>query len=253
MMNEKIDIRGYTVLVQQDECAENPLEEDSTEPPLWVFDGDRVTGYNNPPGIPELVKLIPDHLFGRGNRGALLKALPMTLRVLARDLRDNNESLKDLYARVLEEQWPEPDRSWTEAETHFECLARLCDLAGVHYAVQESVGYSQGDIRLLMAIATPDWETIVGAPKETHVQQCEDACNLYGSWVWGDVYGITKITDPRGKEILDSTLRTFYGTDHEASGLLEAAGDIIEGYEWFCEQEAREALFWAARDVLTTV
>lgn len=247
---ETIDIDGYQVEIAHDESPSNPLEEFDCEPPTLVY-YEGLDRYNNPPDINYLVRKIPAEQFARGQRVRLIRDyLNVSLREFVQHRRYSELSVRDAFAELLGEQCPEPDyRSWPT--DYFETLESLANLAGIpcHYAT--SRGYCQGDSALVIVFATPEWAAKVGAPAESLAGQCEGAFDLYTAWAWGDVYGISEITDPDGNEVEDASVWGFYGSDHEESGLLDNARESIAYHKKQTALEEAEASIWAVRDTVT--
>lgn len=142
-------------------------------------------------------------------------------------------------------------RSYFYAREYFELLAWVCDQAGIACHWEESTGYCQGHYALVFAAALPQWAAGVGAPKKSHKDQCRHACELYGYWAWGDVFGVVEITDPDGHEIPDASVWGFYGTDPEDSGLLDHCRTMKSWWQGEREKESAESFAMACRDILT--
>jgi hypothetical protein len=262
MNTETIEYKDYTIHIEQDTRASNPFEDWDCEPPLLVYYDGCLTKYGDVPDFSDLVALIPEVHFSRGNRVGLIKGLlDCTLREFAEEHKQYFYT-PDTFATLLSEQCPEPGHSWGDAAAHFETLEVLCKLAGVPCYHGQSNGYCQGNSALVIAFATDDWATKVGAPAHTLHDQCKGAFDLYTAWAWGDCYGISRIEDPDGNEIEGGSCWGFYGSDHEESGLLiEARGtidaDIRLGIIARAAEERAEAkeraerAFWEARDTVT--
>lgn len=58
-------------------------------------------------------------------------------------------------------------------------------VTGCEVVTLKTYGYSQGDVCISFAIATPEWLQLTGASGITP-QDCQDLA----SWVWGDVYEV---------------------------------------------------------------
>lgn len=252
MNTETIEINDYKVVIAMDTCPINPFEDWDCLPPLLTYHED-ITTYGNVPDMEDLVKMIPDEYFARGKRVANIKReLNCTIREFQEYMRLTGDGVRGTFAYFLEHmQCPKPDyRSWRTATAYFECLEWLCGLAGVPCYYTESHGYSQRDSALVMAFATPEWVKKVGTTGDLE-KQCKDACELYGHWAWGDVYGIADIIDPDGHSIEDASVWGFYGPDHEKSGLLENAKESIEYHKRQRIKEEAEARAMACRDIVT--
>jgi hypothetical protein len=265
MTIETIEIDGYTANIdQQTDHASNPWEDGDCEPPLLAFN-DSLTSYGAP-SIGDLVAMIPESHFARHNRVELIREfLPdLSLKEFVENLRYYGGDVRERFAEELQKEFGEPNRrsGWTYASEYFDLLESLAKLAGVPCFLGQSNGYCQGDSALVLVFATPDWADLVGAPEETHEEQCKNAFDLYGAYLWGDVYGVSSITDPDGEDIEDGSCWDFYGGDHEKSGLLDYARSTVrtdqvlaerarvaqQAYE---EKESKERAFWEARDLVT--
>lgn len=58
-------------------------------------------------------------------------------------------------------------------------------VTGYEVVALKTIGYSQGDVCISFAIATPEWLQLTGASGITP-QDCQDLA----SWIWGDVYEV---------------------------------------------------------------
>lgn len=227
--------KKYTIKIEQDESPSNPFEEWDCEPALLVYSYDhhrgRLDTYQNAPeNLADIIRLLPDTMFARGNRVRIIKGhLPdCSLKEFADFKRYHGYDSRDAFAEWLTDRMGATPEGWRSADYWFNTVDVILKEAGIACHNTESHGYSQGDTVKLLAIATPAWAELVGAPADSLEKQCESACKLYGAWVWGDVYGIAKILDPNGEEIEDGSVWSFYGSDHDASGLMESARGIIE-------------------------
>jgi hypothetical protein len=268
MNTETIEYRDYTIHIEQDTDACNPFTDFDCEPPLLVYYDGCLTKYGDAPDIGDLVDLIPDHHFSRGNRVKLIREwLNVSLREFAEERKYYGRPVREQFAESLSEQCPNPEvargRGWgSDATAYFEALESLCKLAKVPFYYGQSNGYSQGDSALVIAFAMPAWAKMVGAPEHTLESQCKGAFDLYSAWAWGDCYGISSIEDPEGNEIEEGSCWGFYGDDHEKSGLLPDARATIDADiklaviakaedERAKIKEQEECATWEARDTVT--
>jgi hypothetical protein len=122
----------------------------------------------------------------------------------------------------------------------FDRLAYLWQLAGFASLSTTVKGYCQGDIAHVLAVQTPAWLDMTGAPKRTKKDNRESDIwsnvKTYAAWAFGDVYGFT-CEDSDGNTLDDASVWGFYGTDHESSGLLEYAQNAID-----CEIKHRQQI-----------
>jgi len=236
MNTETLEYKGYKITVAQDEFAENPFESWDCEPPLIAYYGDFKAYQGAPETIGDVVRLLPDACFERGQRVALIKAmLNLSLREFVEYMRDYRSwderksisEIRDAIIAAIEEQVGSTPSGWRSAIEWFELAESLLKWAGIECLNTQSNGYSQGDSTLVLAIATPEWCNKVGVSKENEAGACKCAVDLYSAWAWGDVYGVSAI-HALGEEIDDGSCWGFYGRDHEESGLLEHARDAID-------------------------
>lgn len=252
MNTDTIKIDGFTVTIANDEHADNPFESWDCEPALLAYSGDRHGGFstyqNAPACMADFVALLPDSCFERGKRLALLEEFKPAnfgwrkwLKEFAECKDRHGHTDRDALAQILAEEHGEKPEGWRGAGEWFDCAEALLTFAGIPFHSTESHGYCQGDTVKLLAIATPGWVKLVGAPVDSLERQCEAACKLYGAWAWGDVYGILSIHAPgsvdedgdeiEGEELEEGSVWGFYGNDHEESGLLESARETIQAYQ----------------------
>lgn len=219
-MTDTINIDGYTVTIETEYCPENPFEAWDCEPPLLAC-YDRPTAYNGAPEtVADVLDLLPASAWDRANRAKLAEHLPTTLKEWAEERRTSHDA-RGAYTRLCEYHYGErlsdsDGMGWA---------AGTLNAHGIPALSTVSRGYSQGDATPLLVIATPEWVEMVGAPDPA--AQLQSAADLYGAWAWGDVYGVSEITDPDGDPLADCSCGGFYGSDHEASGLLDFARESI--------------------------
>lgn len=231
-MKETIEYKGYTIKVEQDDSPLNPFEEWDCEPPIITYYGGR-HGYAKsycgaPETLGEIISLMPDSCFDRGKRVKLIKDhLDCSLKEFAETHRDYGD-VKDAFRQLATEQYDIKPSGWRSATEWFEMAEALLNEAGIQCYNGQSNGYSQGDSTLVLAIATPEWIEKSGIKDEHIASALEGAFKLYGYWAWGDVYGISKIIDPDGNELVDGSVWGFFGSNHEESGLLESARGTID-------------------------
>jgi hypothetical protein len=248
MNTETLEYKGYKITVAQDDSPENPFESWDCEPPLITYYGGRheyAKSYQGAPKtIGDVVRLMPDACFDRGQRVALIKAMlpKYTLREFAEYTRDNSAwsergseaETRETFIALCNERVQQVPHGWGDAIEWFEMAESLLKWAGIECLNTESNGYCQGDSTLVMAIATPEWVQLVGAPADSLPRQLQCAVDLYSAWAWGDVYGVSAIhapsedEDEEGEELDDGSCWGFYGRDHEESGLMEHARDAID-------------------------
>ena len=243
MNTETIEIDGYKVTIAQDEGPENPFEAWDCEPPLLTYYGGRhgyVKAYcDAPETLCEILHMLPAETWERGKRVEFFNEFmsdKFTLREFAEE-KHRQGSLFNAVADLLGGEYGERPNYWGAAITWFEFAEAILKFAGVPCLYAQSNGYSQGDTTLCLVVLTPEWFQKSGASHENAADIMQSAVDLYSTWAWGDVYGISSITAPgpideygeetEGEEIEDGSVWGFYGSDHEKSGLLESARESI--------------------------
>jgi len=232
MDKEIIEYKGYKIRVERDDCPINPFEEWDCEPPFLTYYGGSMHGYAKsysgaPETIGEVMNLLPDCAFARGARVKLIKSLDVTMREFAEE-RNGCYAIRTIAADILNERLGERPSGWRSAKEWFDAVSELLTVNGIQCYSGQSNGYCQGDTSLVLVIATPEWIKESGISEEHIASALEGTFKLYGYWAWGDVYGIAKIIDPEGNEMDDGSVWGFFGSNHEDSGLLEAARGTIE-------------------------
>jgi hypothetical protein len=244
------DLPGYAVTVEYDESPQNPFESWDGEPPLAYF-SERWNG----PNAEDVFECIPEAFATKQYKKILAAVGDYTgdREGVRRDYAENRLNTGITRHGALREAFQEVDlpSGWRTAEEYIELLETLASIAGIAYLSRVSSGYSQGDAARLFAFASPEWVKLTGAPEDSHAAQLSTACNLWTAWAWGDVYGIAEITGPDGEEIEDASVWGYYGSDHDASGLVDAARDAIASHEQFRAREAEAAHDAACRDIAT--
>lgn len=230
MITETIPYNGCKILAHVDETPENPFTAWDCEPALLVYSDNHVTSYNGAPEtLREVLHMLPADTWERGKRQAFLKEFlspHFTMREIAEESRRFG-CLFDAVDGLLSGQFDSAPLGWRSAQEWFDLAKSLLAFGGITAHYDQSTGSCQGDIALCLAIATPEWLKITGAPQdETLKGQLEGAIELYGNWAWGHVYGFT-LENSEGDEMQGSCWG-FYGYDHDKSGLLEAAQGEID-------------------------
>lgn len=262
MNTDTLTIDGYTVTIEQDGCPENPFEAWDCATPLLTYYGGRhgdFKSYNGPKSISEIIGLIPwsfaEHEqaypgtlfdgtrtispapspFERGRRVQTIKNfLGVSMKEFAEAKRYEYfvpGSVRDCIAYALTEQLGKVPTNWSDAKQWFETAESLLKEAGIPCLYQESRGHCQGECTLCLVLLTDEWFKKTGARRDNAKEICQSTINLYSAWAWGDVYGVSEITDPDGNELDDGSCWGFYGSDHEESGLLDHARSIIEHHK----------------------
>ncbi len=266
MNSETIDLpHGYKAEIAIDESPENPFWAFDCDPPIAVY-YDRHFGH--PCGrkedsitLADLFDLLPESRFrSRAGRGAIADAAGVDLGEVETPEKGNRTP--EAWRWAIREALPETPGYYSSVSDYFDCMEAVAGLAGVPCYRGESRGYSQGDWAAVFVAATPAWAKEVGAPKESLARQCKGTFDLYTAWAWGDVYGVSEIIRPNGEEMADGSCWGFYGSDHEASGLMEHCRSIVEfdrkeraekarSRREYLKRERREARDAACRDIAT--
>lgn len=242
-MKNTIKYKGYKIIVEQDQSPSNPFEELDCEPPIITYyggrHGDMSVYCGAPETLGEIISMMPDSCFERGNRVKMIKDnLNCSLKEFAEVHREYGD-FQDAFRQLATEQCGVKPTGWRSAEEWFEMAEALLTDAGIPCLNAKSIGYCQGDITLVLVIATSGWRTMVGIADEHIKDSLQGAVDLYSAWAWGDCYGIYKIASPDGEELDDCSVWGFYGRDHEKSGLLESAQGTID---WHINKLAEIAL-----------
>ena len=240
-MNQEIEYRGFEIRIENDEYPENPFEAWDCEPPLMAFYGGRHSHFKTYQGAPEdlrdAIRLLPASCFERGKRVELARAFDIgTLKGIAEAMQYEGEDFKGAFMLLMVERYGNEPEGWRNANDWFDTVETLLKWAGITCHSGQSNGYYQGDSSLVLALATPGWIEKTGVQPENVEAACKAAFDLYSAWAWGDVYGIAEIISPEGQTIEDGAVWGFYGTDHEASGLMGHARATIDSF--IKEQEA---------------
>jgi hypothetical protein len=231
-MNKTLKYKGYQITVEQDVHASNPFKEFNCEPPTITYyggrHGDMSVYCGAPETLGEIVSLMPDSCFERGKRVKLIKDyIGCSLKEFA-EIHQDYGDVKDSFRQMLTERYDLKPKGWGSALEWFEVAASLLTEAGIPCLNDQSIGYSQRNITLVLVIATQEWRDKVGCDDEHVASNLQGTVDLYSAWAWGDVYGISEITDPDGAELDEGSVWGFYGDDHEKSGLLESARNTID-------------------------
>lgn len=227
---------GYTATIATDECPSNPFEDFDCEPPMAVYYGSH---YGHPArkgtavNLTDLFDLVPDDAFSFPHkRESIVKAFGRTLEELHSELENrgietpadaNPEDWKD----VLWEMIPAEPGRYDREDDYFDAMEILAGLANVPCFRGTSRGHSQGDYAEVFLAALPAWIQETGIAAENIPASLKCSFDLYTAWAWGDVYGVSEIIRPDGTEIEDGSCWGFYGSHHEASGLMEHCNSAV--------------------------
>lgn len=253
MNTETIEIDGYKVTIAQDEGPENPFEAWDCEPPIITYYGGRhsyTKAYcDAPETMSEIIWMLPDSVFERGKRVELFRDFigdKYSFREVIQETKiwggvyyTSANGLREVFSSFITDIYGAKPEGWRDAKTWMEAAESLLKLAGIPCFYAQSNGYNQGDSTLVLVILTPEWLKKAGfdAVPDNAEEIMQSAVDLYSTWAWGDVYGISSITAPgpmdedgdetEGEELEDGSVWGFYGSDHEKSGLLESARESV--------------------------
>lgn len=236
MKTESIEYKGLRIVIYTDDSPENPFTAWDSQPPLLTYSGTRygsATAYNGAPeDWADVVNLLPDAAWEKQVRLNFYHAHladKYTLHELAEYLRDFGD-IRSAYLEMLRDAYDNTPDGWSSASEWMDKATEILTAHGIPAVSTQVNGYCQGDSALCLAVAAPEWVQRVGAPAESLTAQLEGACELYGWWAYGDVYGYRVETED-GKEVDSiSGCWGFYGPDHAKSGLLENARAEIDAY-----------------------
>ncbi len=229
--------RGYRLKAERDPHASNPFEDQDCHFPIAVDNGERYsTKLTEYPKDSHLVRcalsafnnaqLVHDQI-------AIAKVLGYVSVEHIMEAYGTDEPVKycwdvDTLTDVFEQALDDLSKS-----AQLDKAAELYTLAGVPAYVGETRGYCQGDWAKVLVVATPEKVKEFGCT-ELKPDDLKSSVDLYGAWAWGDVYGYV-IEEPEldedGEVLAWHTLDScwgYYGTDHDASGLDEAAWGALE-------------------------
>lgn len=229
MHTQTIDYRGHSIIIAQDDSPENPFEAWDCEPPLVTYYGGRHEYFKAYKGAPEnlreVMHLLPASTWERGNRVKFFKEHledHFTMKEAAQSIRDYGCTF-DAFDSMLSEVYGSSPSSWGQADTWFDLVASMLSAAGIECVNTVSRGHSQGDVTLVLAIATPEWMKMTGVKPENAKEALQASIDLYSAWAWGDVYGVSEIQDENGDEIDgEPSCWGFYGSDHEKAACLNS-------------------------------
>lgn len=253
-------INGFRIYAVQDISLENPFENWDCNPPLLTFYERYLNGYAN----------------GKNDKYAVtvhdflpLLSLKKCKEIFA-DLAGDEDAkryskeygnARDGLAEYVSREGLANPSYWSEAKQYFSLLEELANAAKIPCYYGERNGYSQGDSVLIFVALTPAtikaWGNSPAWVKEHGAKSAEATVDLYAAWAFDDVYKyeiFKVIFGDDGEEREDDTGEScwcYYGTDHEKSGLHEAARDAVAFLVEEREREALEAHDAACRDIVT--
>lgn len=250
MNTETIEYKGLRIAIHTDDSPENPFTTWGSEPPLLTYSGTRYGSAEAYNGAPEdradVANLLPDSAWEKSERLKFYHAHladKYTLLELADYLREQGD-IRSAYLEMLRDAYGNKPDGWSSASAWMDKAAEILNAHGIPAVSTRVNGYGQGDSTLCLAVATPEWAQLFGAPADSLTAQLEGVCELYAWWAYGDVYGYSVETGDGEPVDSISGCWGFYGPDHAKSGLLEDAQAEIDAY--LAEQEKGAAEIEAA-------
>lgn len=233
---------GYRIKAVRDECPSNPFEEhDGHLPMLYQYGGDRDGnlrgGYECPDNVPGMAISRP---FDGLNDELVVHLQHNFAKVLGStvyDLLECYASSDDLTkhsgdADVLRDVFREALGDIGNLSDRLDKLAELHDLLGATTLRHESCGYSQGDWTSLLLVAKPEAVAKLGITDPAGALEAQ--AKLYDAWAWGDCYGYIvekPLEVDEDGDVLEweeiASCWGYYGSDHDESGLAEAAWEVL--------------------------
>lgn len=197
---EKIEYRGHTIEIIPDYDAENPWENWDCQTPLMRFSGDRhaiLQTHDSGDDIAGFFNHVSAHWVSRNWRKLceILNLDQESHDMEAREYSDYygglSESRIEIFAEVLSDI--ANFGGWTGAIDYFDALEALYNLIGIPALSTQRNGYSQGDCVLILLVATPEHAKRCGFTLENPGHDIEKSleadADLFGDWVFGNVYG----------------------------------------------------------------
>jgi len=212
----------YRIDIYNDEAAGNPFEEWDGNVPLMV-EGGRNFGTHDYGDVEQAILAAMADL-----PADKLEALALTLdgggdmianaKEAAEDYPERGE---DAFRGHLADEVTEGVPS--SGSDKLDYLEAIADALGWPCLNTCSRGYSQDDYVDVLAVWPPKFgqDNRPDATPEQIERELQDAVDLFGAWAWGDAYGYTVTDTVTGDEV--GSCWGYYGADHKASGLVEAA------------------------------
>lgn len=209
---ETIDYRNFTIEIERDECAVNPMEDYETCP-LLVAHCDGPRGYwikeyngaslNAPELTREQIKQHAGELCALTGYRTLLELCIKEGREAIYDYNNNYNDATEWVNYAL--------ASWLDGENtsdKLDALVTLYGFAGIVAISEARTGYNQGDYFLALVIAPPEWLSETGIKPDNIQRALNGVLDNYAAYCFGDCWYYT-IEDANG-ETIDS-LAGFFG------------------------------------------
>jgi hypothetical protein len=208
---ETIEAGRYRIDIYRDQDASNPFEEWDGCVPIMVKGGRNFQSHDYAGASDAFTPTVNQY---RRHKKALLAVFNLDkdgqYYTAPTEPEEQERELFDAIADAVKEH--DYDK--------LEDVARIIGLPCLNTC---SRGYSQGDYVDVLAVWPKAWgkENRPKATPEQIAKELQAAVDLFGAWAWGDVYGYT-VTDTVTDDEVGSCWG-YYGNDHKASGLMEAA------------------------------
>lgn len=218
---ETVTYKGFSIDIVSDVSPLNPFEEWDCLPCLLVA-GDRyATAYNDSNNylnyLPELTREEIKANINTIKEIMGFKSFRQFWCNGARGYFPHCSNFVEVINDFLQIEYN--DKSDSE---RWSMLAEVLEIKGIQYYQTSVCGYVQGAYCDVIAIADNDYLERTGlSPNHRLTEGLEGACELYGFWAFGDVYGYV-IPE------IEESCWGFYGDDHNKSGLLEYAKNAID-------------------------
>lgn len=215
MNNEPVDTieaGRYRIDIFRDQDASNPFEEWDGCVPIMVNGGRNFCSHDYAGASDAFVPTTNQY---RRHKKALLAVFDIAAHIEGARFQPTPDELETGLHEAIADAVKEHD---------YDKLEDVSRIIGLPCLNTRSRGSCQSDYVEIMAVWPKAWGK-ENRPKATPKQiakELQAAVDLFGAWAWGDVYGYTVTDTVTGDEV--GSCWGYYGNDHEASGLLEAAG-----------------------------
>lgn len=213
---ETIEAGRYRIDIYRDENASNPFEDWDGCVPIMV-NGGRNSNDHDYGGASDA--FVPTANQYRRHKKALLTVFGIETHIEGARFQPTADELHTELDEAIADAVKEHD---------YDKLEEVARIIGLPCLNTCSRGYCQGDYVDVLAVWPKAWgkENRPKATPDDIRKELQSAVDLFGAWAWGDVYGYT-VTDTVTDDEVGSCWG-YYGTDHKASGLIEAAMDEAE-------------------------
>ena len=218
--------KGFSIDIMHDETPENPFTAWDGNLPLMKINQGYFEDYSKGDINEYLANILTDGQIIRHQK-EIAEAFEIDLEDFVEREFSKDDKISDIRYDI-------------EHSKDFDALEIICKLSKTPYLNTCSKGYSQGDYADVFTCYTSKFEEVTGCTKkQVDEKQLQNNVDLWGYWAWGDVYGYS-VEDSEG-EIIDSCWG-YYGDEHDKSGLLEAAKDIIDSHIQYKRKQRVEKL-----------